>query len=610
MRYGQDFIERVRDANNIVDIISQYTELKGRGHQHMGLCPFPDHNEKSPSFSVSESKQLYHCFGCKKSGNIFTFLETYNGYSFVESLEYLAGRAHIEMPKLSENKDQKSTLSPSQKTQMFRANKFAAVFYHQKLKNLAADHKLMAYLKKRKLTDEIIDDFRLGYAPEGWDELTQNLAEKKVPTSLSNQLGLIRPNKKGGHFDLFRDRLMFPIFAIDNNVIGFGGRIIDQGQPKYINSVESEVFKKGQSFYGIHKTSPHIRSADQVIVVEGYMDLLALYGAGVKNAVATLGTALTEKHVIALKKLTKNIVLLFDGDQAGRVAAERSLIHFFSHDLLPQVYLLPEGVDPDDYVKEVGREEFVEKISKGRDLFLHLLGDWMKSYGGTPKDKIDMIEKVSPFILALKDIRLKQMYVEELGRCLIEDPKKIYAWMNTQKRPTQSPFAAPEAEEPSLSEKISLEKVGQDELVLLGLSLKSLKYMEFFIRNQGLESLSHKPLQQLFTEVVAKYGQDPKAFDKLAHLVISRVENPEKIVNLINLSSEDEGFDEDASLLKECFIRVKDRFLQRQASVLVAQMKNQPDDLKLERFVNIQNERKALKELKNTPLGEMNGKRE
>ena len=604
MRFDESFIEKVIDANNLVDVIAQYTELKSRGDQHMGLCPFPDHNEKTGSFSISESKQLYNCFGCKKAGNIITFLKDYNGFSFVEAIEFLADRARIEIPQPTEQKGRARSISQDSKKQMYRANKFAAVFYHQNLKALTKDHKLMGYLKKRNLTSEIIDDFRIGYAPDPWDELTKNLAEKGVPTTVSEKLGLLRQNKKGGHFDLFRDRLMFPIFSIDSQVIGFGGRIIDQGQPKYINSVESEVFKKGQCFYGLDKSAKYIRSKDQVFVVEGYMDLLALYSRGVKNVVATLGTALTENHVRLIKRWTKNIVLLFDGDQAGQTASERSLVHFFKHDLMPQTLKLPEGQDPDDYITEFGKENFLEVAGKSEDLFLSLLQQWMGTYRGQPKDKIQIVDKAAPVLKTLNDQRLLQLYLEELARRLNEEPRKVFAWIMGGKKPkiTAKPTTEPKILEND--ELVTLGGVTEDELVLLGLSLKSLKYMDFSVKQGVVEYLSHENLKNIFSQVVARYGQEPQNFAKLAHLVVSRVKNPEKIVNLINISSADEVSGQDENLLKECFIRVKDRYLQRKASVLVTQMKIEPSDAKLERFVNIQNERKALKELKNTPLGE------
>ncbi len=604
MRFDDQFIDKVIEANNLVEIIGQYTDLKGRGDQHMGLCPFPDHKEKSPSFSISESKQMYHCFGCKKGGNVITFLKDYNGFSFVESIEYLANRAHIDLPKEQEKTSFKRKTNFDLKKQMLRANKFSAVFYHQKLKSLPREHKLHEYLKKRNLTTEIIEEFRLGYAPEGWDELTNYLSSKKVPTQTSEQLGLIRKNKKGGYFDLFRDRLMYPIFAIDAEVVGFGGRIIDQGQPKYINSMESEVFKKGKSFYGLDKAAKFIRSEDKVFVVEGYMDLLALYSRGVKNVVATLGTALTPDHVKLLKRWTRNVILLFDGDQAGQTAAERSLPHFFEYDLLPQIMTLPDGVDPDDYITEKGVDQFLQKSEQSSDMFLHLMQSWFKDFRGQPKDKIHIVDQASKFLKKLKDQRLLQMYVEELARQLGDEPAKVFRWVMGGDQPKVIQPRVKDAPQPDSDKKVTLEGVAEDELVLLGLSLKSLKYLNFFIKNEGLGVLAHKDLKNIFGQVVAKYGQEPESFDKLAHLVVSRVENPEKIVNLINISPDESGADQDENLLKECFIRVKDRYLQRQASVLVTQMKNDPSGTNLEQFVNIQNERKALKELKETPLGD------
>ena len=610
MRFDDDFIEKVIDANNIIDIISQHTDLKGRGDQHMGLCPFPDHNEKSPSFSVSEGKQLYHCFGCKKSGNIITFLKDYSGFSFVEAIEHLAARAHIEIPKDPSPQRRSQPQNREIKSQMHRINRFAAVFYHQKLKNLPATHKLRAYLQKRNLTEEIIEEFRLGYASDEWGELNDFLQSKRAPLKVSHQLGLIRQNKKGGYFDLFRDRLMFPIFSIDSQVIGFGGRIIDQGQPKYINSVESDVFKKGTSFYGLDKTAKHIKSEDRVFVVEGYMDLLSLYSKGVKNVVATLGTALTENHVRLLKRWTKTIILLFDGDQAGRTASERSLPHFLKHDLLPQVLELPQGQDPDDFIQEHGKERFLSEADKAKDLFFQLLGRWMEGYRGQPKEKVELLDRVSPLLLSLGDSRLQQMYGEELARRLGEDLTKVWGWIqakktNPSKYQEPKPVAASKAvAEPTQAGLIDLNKVPVDELVLLGMSLKKPEFLDFFLAQEGIEAIGDKNLQSLFQQVVDRYRQDPSSFGKLAHLVVSRVQNPERIVNLINISSSEDDPDRDEKTLKECFIRIKDRFLQRQASVLVNEMKNDPSGAQLERFVNIQEKRKSLKDLLKRPPGE------
>ncbi|MCB0378039.1 MAG: DNA primase [Bdellovibrionales bacterium] len=604
MRYNQDFIEKVRDANNLVEIIGQYTELKGRGDQYMGICPFPDHSEKTGSFSVSEGKQLYHCFGCGKGGNIFSFLETYNGFSFVEAIEYLAARAHIPLPDPEDSKSAKPRVSKDQKSQFFRANKFAAVFYHQKLKSLPASHKAHRYLQKRNLSTEMIEEFRIGYASENWDDLLKYFESKKIPIAVGEKLGLLRRNKKGGFFDLYRDRIMYPIFSLDGEVVGFGGRIIDQGQPKYINSHESEIFKKGNTFYGLDKAAKFIRGEDKVFIVEGYMDLLALYSRGVNNVVATLGTALTENHVKRLKRWTKNVVLVFDGDSAGQTAAERSLPHFFAHDMSPLIFVLPEGKDPDDFISEKGREAFIEQSNSSQDLFLHLLQVWMKNYKGQPKDKIEIVDKAAPLLRQLQDTRLKQIYLEELARHLGEPMQRVAGWIKTTKGTERVVQADSVPAVSSESGKMALKNVGKDELAVLGLSLKSPKFMDFFVRQEGLSALEAPEIKELFTQIVAKYRQQPENFDKLAHLVVSRVENPEKIVNVFNISSASDSDESDEKLMKECLYRVKDRFLQRQIKHLTAEVKKDPAPEKLERIMNIQKERITLKNLKISPLGE------
>ncbi|MBY0386446.1 DNA primase, partial [bacterium] len=265
MKFNQDFIEQVRDANNIVDIIGQYTELKGRGHQFMGLCPFPDHHEKSPSFSVSENKQVYHCFGCKKSGNAYTFLQSHSGLSFTDAVEFLARRANIPMPETFEESKEKTN-----KSTFFRINKFAAAFFHRQLKSLPETHLLKKYLAHRDLDETTIDEMKLGYAGDNWSDLYEFFREKNVPLDEAERLGLIKP-KKNGYFDLFHHRLIFPIFSTQEDVVGFGGRVLDKEQkPKYLNSPESPVFHKGRTFYGLNFAAKAIRQLDRVVIVEGY----------------------------------------------------------------------------------------------------------------------------------------------------------------------------------------------------------------------------------------------------------------------------------------------------------------------------------------------------
>ena len=543
MALDSNFIEKVREANNIVDIIGQHTELKLRGQNYMGLCPFPNHKEKTPSFSVSEAKQLYYCFGCKKSGNIFNFLEDYSGFSFLEALEHLALRANLELPKNQRVSSPGTPFSKDQKQQMFKVNQLALGFYHQKLKNLPKGHKLHSYLEKRHLTDDLIDKFSIGYASESWDELCTYLNKNKVSTFLAEKLGLIRKNKRGGYFDLFRDRLMFPIFSVQGHVIGFGGRIIEQGEVKYINSQESEVFKKGQGFYGLNQSFGAIRSEDQVFVVEGYMDFLALYSKGIKNVVASLGTALTQKQVRLLKRWTNNIVLLFDGDSAGQMAAKRSLIQFFKENISPKTLLLPENMDPDRFIHDFGREKFLKKALSAEDLFLKM---WLSDYKGDPASKIQFIDEISPILNSLKDKRLLEMYLQQMAPHLAETPEKLLSWLKKSKpsRVSQKENlmeAQKESSGSSLEEfplRICLEGAKEDELSVFALCLKLSKYMDFSV-DQGMEkSLTHGGLREIFSQLVNKYRQEPENFDKLASWVLLRIKNHEKITILVNLLSE------------------------------------------------------------------------
>ena len=417
MRFSQEFIERVQESNNVVDIISQYTQLKHTGSGLMGRCPFPDHQEKTASFSVSETKQVYHCFGCHKSGNIFSFLRDYQGLNFPEAVEYLAHRANLTLPSVDAALANEEDKAKERRKQLLKANKLAANFFNEQMKKASADHSVKKYIEKRGLSAETLEAFQIGYAPKEWDALTLYLQANDISTSVAEEARLLVARKEGksGHFDMFRDRLMFPILNSMNEVLAFGGRIIDQGEPKYLNSPETPVFIKGRVLYGLHQTARFIRSEDQIIIVEGYMDLVALHQAGIKNVAATLGTALTLDHARIMKRLTQNVLVLFDGDQAGQDAAERSLPLLLQADLYPKGLTLPQGMDPDDYVKTYGAEALKVLMAEAPDLFSMILKSWMAGFKGEPADKIKLIDKVKPILSAIPDYRLKDLYIAELA---------------------------------------------------------------------------------------------------------------------------------------------------------------------------------------------------
>ena len=373
-RISPEFIEQVRLANDIVDIIGEDTFLKHVGNRYMGLCPFPAHNEKTPSFSVSPDRQLYHCFGCGQSGNIFTYLQVRRGMHFMEAVKTLAQRAGLSLPDWQGENDKQYR----ERKKLLEINLLACDFYINNLRSLPTSHPVKQYLKERDLSDETAKQFRLGYAGKGWEELCSHLKKISGDLVLAEKLGLIR-KKKDHHYDFFRDRLMFPVFAKNGrDVLGFGGRAFDKNQAKYINSMDSVVFHKGRTFYGWQHTASAIRTSGKALVVEGYTDYLSLYQRGVQNVVATLGTALTEDHTRWLSQYAEQVILSFDGDKAGEKAAERSLNVLLSFGLVPKVLKLEEGMDPDSFIRSYGEKSLREKAHSAQDLFLYLFLEQLK----------------------------------------------------------------------------------------------------------------------------------------------------------------------------------------------------------------------------------------
>ncbi len=430
MRFTQDFIEKVRDANNIAEIIGQHTELKGTGHRLMGRCPFPDHSDKSPSFSVTEDNQLFYCYGCKKGGNLYNFLELYNGMSFPEAVEFLARRANIPLPEREEGGQRRPGLSHDQKDLYLKINRLAAVHYHHNLKSMTEDHASQKYLVKRGLNAEIVEKFRLGLSTDEWSGLGKLFESKGVPLQAGEALGLLKPKKnppKTGpksdqYFDLFRERLMFPIFSPTGDVIGFGGRTLTDQLPKYVNSSDSPVFNKSRVLYGLHETGKFIRAQDEAIVVEGYMDAISLYAAGIKNVVAILGTAFTPEHAKLLKRYTHNVKMLLDGDEAGINAADRSLPVLLEAGLMPKGFILPEKMDPDDFVRTNGAEALKQEISRAPELFNLLLSQrWMKIYHGSASEKVQIVEEAANAMKNMASQQLKELYIMELSNQLDVD---------------------------------------------------------------------------------------------------------------------------------------------------------------------------------------------
>jgi len=354
-----EIIEQVRQASSIVEIASQYTTLKRRGRKWVGLCPF--HTEKTPSFTVDEEKQLYHCFGCGVGGDIFSLVMERESQTFPEALRSLAERYRVPLP--AQQRVRPEVLKLEEK--LFKINELALGFFKKNLFNTAEGRKAQDYLRKRGLADETVQALKIGYAPNAWTALLDFFRSKDAPEPLLEKAGLILPGSRTGEYrDRFRGRVIFPIFSLTGRVVAFGGRTVVEAEPKYLNSPETPVYSKGKLLYGLNFTKDAVREAGAAVLVEGYTDFAALYQAGIRNVVASLGTALTAWQVGQAMRFAPRLVVNYDGDSAGLAAAARAVPLGFEKGLNVEVLALPDGLDPDAFLRKHGRERYAALLKR------------------------------------------------------------------------------------------------------------------------------------------------------------------------------------------------------------------------------------------------------
>jgi DNA primase len=355
-RIPEEDIEKIRTSVDIVDVVSEYVQLKKQGRNYFGLCPF--HGEKSPSFSVSPEKQIYHCFGCGAGGNVFSFLMESEGYSFTDAVRKLAQKTNIEISAIA----QEVTETPKKNNQMLEAHEMLAKLYHHLLINTEQGKDALDYLMNRGFSEEVIKKFNIGFAPDSWDFVTNFLSRREFNIDQMVRAGLLVQREDGKVFDRFRNRVMFPIWDKQGKVIAFGGRTISEDKVKYLNSPETELFNKGKNLYGFHLARPSIRKKEQLLLFEGYIDVIAAIRAGCENAVATLGTALTPEQTSLIRRNAENVIICYDGDQAGITAAFKATEMLEENGCYVKIANLPNGLDPDDYIKQYGAEKFQANV--------------------------------------------------------------------------------------------------------------------------------------------------------------------------------------------------------------------------------------------------------
>ena len=422
-RYSDEIIEEVRQTNDIVDVISQYVRLKRSGRNYFGLCPF--HNEKSPSFSVSPDKQIFHCFGCGVGGNVFTFLTKIEGIGFVEAVQTLAERANIQLPTLESSGDSKKE---ELKTKVYKVNEFTANFYHENL--YKPDAKIaQEYVKKRKLTNDTLKSFKIGFSGK-FDELYRALKQNGFEDREILESGLVNRNDNGRYIDRYRNRLMFPICDVRGRVIAFGGRVLDDSKPKYINSPENIVYSKGRHLFGLNVAKKYDIKKN-LLIVEGYMDVISLHQRGIHNVVASLGTAMTQQQGYLLRNSTEQIILSYDSDEAGLNAKLRALEILQNMGCDIRVLQMEGAKDPDEFVIKYGNARFQALIDKALSVVEFKVKVLKQRLNlDNTSDKIKFLNEIAKLIAKVENTMEREVYIEKISKEYDVSKEAIYAEVN------------------------------------------------------------------------------------------------------------------------------------------------------------------------------------
>ena len=410
VKFQSDFLQKIRENTNITDIVGSYVSLKKKGKRYWGCCPF--HNEKTPSFSVSPEDGLYYCFGCHEGGDTFSFLQKMENLTFIEAVERLAELAHIELPQAEMSVEEQRRHSQNQ--ELYKVLDLAAVYFHNCLTKTKIGVVGKEYFQDRNLSDNVINQFKLGFAPASWHKLYHDFTTiKHIQDKVLVDSGLVG-YKNGRHYDMFRNRCMFPILDVKGRVVAFGGRVLDDSKPKYLNSPETSIFNKRKLLFAFYQALPEIKKTRQAIMVEGYMDAISLHAHGIKNVVASLGTAFTIEQARLLKRYADEVVFSYDMDEAGQKATKQALEIANNVGLSIRVLKLSEGKDPDEFVNYYGKESYLEAVIEAKPAMDYLLSSLLKQYDRTSLE--------GQHLILLEEILLSLI-------CIFRRWRKLFVWM-------------------------------------------------------------------------------------------------------------------------------------------------------------------------------------
>ena len=481
VRYSEEIIDEVRSKNDIVDVISQYVVLKRSGRNFFGLCPF--HKEKSPSFSVSPDKQIFHCFGCGVGGNVFHFVSKIENINFRETVEMLAEKAGVQLPTLENDIDNKTL---ELKKKVYEINQIAAEFYHQNLYDTAKAKPAQDYVKKRKLDNKTLKNFLIGYAGN-YNELYQLLKQKGYTEEEILASSLVKKMPDGKYIDSFRRRLMFPIQDVRNRVIAFGGRVLDDSKPKYINSPENIVYSKGRHLFGLNVAKRAEAKMKRIIIVEGYMDAISLHQRGIHNAVASLGTALTEAQGHLLRNNSEQVIIGYDADGAGQAATMRGLEILQSMGCDIRILQIEGAKDPDEFVVKYGPERFQKQVDKAISLVEYKVKVLRATLNiEQTNDKIKFLKEIAKVLSQIDNEIEREVYADKISREYQISKEAIYAEIEKLKRPVGQGKKLLESAKPQIHAEKKEEVVQADS--------KRERLMIYLLVNYPVES--YLPLKQ------------------------------------------------------------------------------------------------------------------
>lgn len=503
VRYSDEIIDEVRQTNDIVDIISQYVHLKRSGRNFFGLCPF--HNEKSPSFSVSPDKQIFHCFGCGVGGNVFTFLTKIEGINFIEAVQTLAERSNIQLPTLENRGD---SLKEELKAKVYKVNEFAANYYHE---NLYKPESKIAqeYIKKRKLTNETLKSFQIGFSGK-FNELYNALKKQGFEEREILESGLVNKNDNGKYIDRYRNRLMFPICDVRGRVIAFGGRVLDDSKPKYINSPENIVYSKGRHLFGLNVAKKS--DVKKILIVEGYMDVISLHQRGVKNVVASLGTAMTQQQGWLLRKSSEQIILSFDSDEAGLSAKMRALDILQNMGCDIRILQMEGAKDPDEYIIKYGSARFQSLIEKALSVVEFKVKILKRNLDlNNTNDKIKFLNEIAKLISKIDNTIEKEVYIERIAKSYNISKEAIYAEVNKLSYATAKGQKILEKSKPVISHKkveknkVSEAIVKKENTILSLLLMGDLNVFQIIKQNIKVEDFKDSLNQQIAKKLYEEF---------------------------------------------------------------------------------------------------------